>query len=297
MKTDYPSPILKWAGGKNSLIRSGAFEAYIPEDFDIYYEPFFGAGALYFYLWKKGLIHKAVISDINSELCNVYSIIKSDYTSIIDYYTENINDFRNSQESFYNNRNRFNELRSIKIEQCTRDQKLERAVLMIYLNKTCYSGMYRENRNGLFNVPYGFYANPTIINPDNLEKVSDSLSDVKICNYDYKSTLKCAGFRDLVYLDPPYMPYKDVSQFVGYSSNRFSLSDQMELSQVFRKLDKRGCKLLMSNSSSPELNKLYSGPNITIKEVRAPRIISQRCGVRRTVTEYLITNQVILDES
>ena len=153
-----PHPIFKWAGGKASLIPTYEKMGLIPEDVNRYYEPFFGAGAMFFYLWNKGVVDKAVISDINIDLYNVYNLIKYHCDELIDYsLTMNLSP---KSDTYYRNRDRFNLFKQQKIYSADLEQRFERAILMMYLNKTGYSGMYRENKQGLFNVPCGNYKNP-----------------------------------------------------------------------------------------------------------------------------------------
>ena len=290
-----PHPIFKWAGGKTSLLNVFDEGKYIPEKFETYYEPFFGAGSLYFHLWSKGVIKKAVLSDINDDLCNVYLLIKSDCEALIDY-SKDIN-LDPGETIYYANRKRFNELKIIPIRKSSKEQKLERAILMMYLNKTCYSGMYRENKSGMFNVPCGKYKNPTIIDENNLYLVSNALSNATFKNKDYKDVLKMAKANDFVYLDPPYMPCKGVSHFIDYHRTGFNIEEQKRLCRRYKKLTKKGSKVMLSNSSSSELNKMYekiSGVEITT--VSAMRLINQKNIGRTYVDEYIITNYKLMGD-
>jgi DNA adenine methylase (dam) len=289
--TRLPHPIFKWAGGKTSLLSVFDETNFIPDDFNTYYEPFFGAGALFFHLWGKGKIKGAVLSDINSELFNVYSIVKADCESLISY--AKVSDLSSRKKSYYDNRDRFNELKRIPLKKCSEDEKLERAILMLYLNKTCYSGMYRENKNGAFNVPFGNYKNPRIIDEDNLRRVSESFSNVIFRNEDYKKILKTPSDNDFVYLDPPYMPCSGVSHFRDYHRSGFNQDEQKRLCNSYKALNKIGCKVMLSNSSSPELNRMYVEiPGVKITTVSALRLINQKNIGRTYVNEYVITNYI-----
>ena len=286
---EFPHPIFKWAGGKTSLLKTFDSNNLIPESFGRYYEPFFGAGALYFHLWSKGLVKKATLSDINDELYNVYSLIKKDYNSLITFSKDL--DLDPNEKVYYLNRAKFNKLKSIPLEKCSHDQKLERAVLMIYLNKTCYSGMYRENRKGEFNVPCGKYNKPTILDDYNLYEVSKALKNVSLRNEDYKTIFKNPRKNDFVYLDPPYMPYGEVSHFRDYHRTGFDNTEQEKLCEMYKKLNNRQCKIMLSNSSSPKLNDMYESiPGVSIKTVSALRLINQKNIGRAFVNEYVIIN-------
>ena len=289
--TEIPHPVLKWAGGKSALIPLFEKMHLIPNDFNDYYEPFFGAGAVFFHLWNKGLVEKAVVSDINPDLYNVYELVKRHCDKLISF-SESMN-LGVDSVTYYSNRSRFNELKKNKKLQRSLDLRLERAVLMIYLNKTCYSGMYRENRDGLFNVPCGYYKNPTIIDVDNLYAVSDSLKKVTIkCNDFNKIIPELPKENDFVYLDPPYMPYGEVSTFRDYHRSGFNNDRQEELCHAFIKMTDNKVKLLLSNSSNPELNEMYLGKkkDLSIITVPAQRLINQKRVGRITVDEYVILN-------
>jgi DNA adenine methylase len=195
-------------------------------------------------------------------------------------------------DPYYSNRERFNQLKKKDISKCTRSEKAERAVLMIYLNKTGYSGMYRENKNtGNFNVPCGHYKNPTIIDTKNLYAVSDSFKSVSLKHNDFKKTLKYPREGDFVYLDPPYMPCGKVSHFRDYHRSGFDNTEQEKLCSCFSKLNDRGCKIMLSNSSCQELNDMYESiNNVDIHTVSALRLINQKNIGRTFVDEFVILN-------
>lgn len=284
-----PHPIFKWVGGKRSLLNTFDSNNLIPKSFGRYYEPFFGAGALFFHLWNEGLIKKATLSDINSELYNVYNLVKTNCSKLITYSYDL--DLNTDKKTYYENRSNFNRLKMLPLDISTFEQKLERAILMMYLNKTCYSGMYRENKDGLFNVPYGNYKNPKILDETNLSAVSESFKNVTLKNIDYKAILKYPRFNDFVYLDPPYMPYEDVSHFRDYHRTGFDNTEQCNLRNIYEKLDAKGCLVLLSNSSNPDLNEMYKSlSGVRIDTVSALRLINQKKIGRKFVPEYVIWN-------
>ena len=289
--TELPHPIFKWAGGKSALIPTFESNDLIPQEFGRYFEPFFGAGAMFFHLWNEKLIDKATISDINSDLYNVYNLIKYRCSELIEFSY----DMKLSPDgpTYYRNRKRFNDLKFHKLKNSSLDERCERAILMIYLNKTGYSGMYRENKNGIFNVPCGYYNNPTIIDVENLYSVSDSLKNVTIRNHDYKKIIpEKPNSGDFVYLDPPYMPYGTVSNFRDYHHTGFDNNEQRILCGVYHQLTAKGVKVLLSNSSNPELNEMYlqGNPNLRIVTVPAQRLINQKNVGRVLVDEFAILN-------
>lgn len=285
----YPHPILKWAGGKTSLLNTFEKEGFIPENFETYYEPFFGAGALYFYLWKSNRIEKAVLSDINVELYNLYNIIKLDHDKIINCSYKI--DMSPDEKTYYMNRKKFNKLKQKPLNSCDENQKIKRALLLLYLNKTGYSGMYRENSNGEYNVPCGNYKNPTIVDEKNLQMMHDALECATILGTDFRTSIENAKNNDFIYFDPPYKPHENISKFRDYHRIKFGDNEQMELRNTFRAMNEKGCKLMLSNSSSPDLNEMYESiPNISIKSVYATRLINQKNIGRQIVEEYVITN-------
>lgn len=284
-----PRPCLKWAGGKRELIKSIDQNGYIPENIETYYEPFFGAGAVFFYLWRTEKVEKAILSDLNFEIYNVHNQIKNNVHKLIEYSYEM--DISPNERTYYINRDRFNDLR-LK-EKCSNDELLERAILMIYLNKNAYSGMYRENNKGQFNVPFGYYTNPTIIDEENLIEMNKSFKKVTFMHGDYEEILNKMkpNNNDFVYLDPPYMPCKGVSEFRKYNKNGFNINDQERLSEFYLKLTNNKIKTMLSNSTSEFISTLYKDiPHTTIKEISAKRAINAKNEGWKNVNEYLIMN-------
>ena len=292
MRSDFPipHPCFKWAGGKGDLVKSIDAEGYFPNKISTYYEPFFGAGAVFFYLWRKGVVDKAVLSDINFELINVYRHIQNDPEELI-HFSEKIN-LSSNGDNYYKNRARFNELKTA--ESPSEEDLLERAILMMYLNRNSYSGMYRENRKGIFNVPCGYYNNPKIIDSENIWAVHDAFKHVTFKCGSYSEVLSRFNLKktDFIYMDPPYMDCEGVSDFKLYNSMVFDYDSQIALSEYYKKLTENDIKVMMSNSSAEGILTHYGDHSkIHIKEISARRLINQKkVKGRHYVKEYLVMN-------
>ena len=263
----HTAPILKWAGGKTQLLPT--LLPKIPSRFGTYIEPFFGGGALFFALRPAN----AIISDSNPELVNLYRQIAADVEGVIDALGE----FENEESVFYNVRAQdFREL----------EPNLA-AARTIYLNRTCYNGLYRLNKKGQFNVPFGRYVNPTICNPEALRSASKALETARLLEADYREVLhQYATSGDFVYLDPPYLPTDKYSDFKRYTAAQFYEEDHRELAEDVRYLDRLGCQVLLTNSNHPLVYDLYEGLNI--QAVRAKRNINSK-GDSRTGTDIIIS--------
>lgn len=275
-------PFLKWAGGKRQLLPE--IELYYPTKYKKYYEPFVGAGAVLFDLKPRN----AVINDFNHELINTYKTVKEDVESLILLLEEH--EKNNDKDYFYSVRewDRTDEIDS--------KSALERAARLIYLNKTCFNGLFRVNSQGQFNVPFGRYKNPAIVNAPVLRAVSNYLnkSNISILNGDYAEAVKDAKAGDFVYLDPPYAPVRsDNTSFVGYTLNGFGDAEQERLRDVFVSLDKKGCFVLLSNSSVPLIHELYKDYEETTQIIGATRAINSKAKGRGKVDEVLISNYKI----
>lgn len=273
-KNNSLQPFLKWAGGKRQLLPE--IRKYIPQKFNTYYEPFVGAGAVLFDIQPK----KAVINDINFELVNTYKAIKSN----VDELLVELNKHKNTQDHFYKIRDLdrqegFNQLSSV-----------ERASRIIFLNKTCFNGLFRVNSQGQFNVPFGRYKNPQIVNETVLRAVHSYLNtnDVLILNEDFKTVVAKAKKGDFIYFDPPYHPVSETASFTGYSLDGFNKDDQIRLRDTFADLDKRGCHVLLSNSATDFIKDLYSDFHIEI--VSASRNINSVASKRGKIDEVLVMN-------
>lgn len=267
-------PFLKWAGGKRQLLPE--LNKYIPLKYKTYYEPFVGAGALLFDLQPK----KAVINDVNSELINCYNIIKDSLDELI----EDLKKHQNIPEYYYEIR----ELdRKPEFQQLT---QVERASRIIYLNKTCFNGLFRVNSQGQYNVPFGNYKNPKILDEVVLKAVHNFLnsSNITITNGDFEEVVRGAKKGDFIYFDPPYDPVSDSSSFTGYSLDGFSRDEQRRLKDVFDRLNKKGCFVLLSNSATDFIKDLYKDYRIEI--VSASRNINADGLKRGKVDEVLVMN-------
>jgi DNA adenine methylase len=242
-------PFLKWAGGKTQILSE--LEKFIPSEFTRYIEPFLGGGALFFHLTtKKNIRRIAYLSDINEELITTYKVVKDDVERLIDLLKEHQKDYDKNPKEFYY------ELRS-----SVPPADIEIAARMITLNKTCYNGLYRVNKKGIFNVPIGRYKNPLICNSNNLKNVSLALrySKAIIQPSGYKHMLlENAREEDFVYLDPPFDPPSITSSFTSYTNSGFTKTDQKELGDIFRELSEKKCKVLLSNSDTVFIRELYS---------------------------------------
>ncbi len=277
---DKPRPFVKWVGGKRQLLKQFRhLGLYPPEKINLekatYHEPFLGGGAVFFDLMPK----KAFLSDLNSELVTTYNVIKNDVENLIKALK------RQKYEKDY-----FLKVRSKKLENLS---DLQIATRFIYLNRTCFNGMYRVNSRGEFNVPFGKYDNPLICDDENLRKVSKSLQTIQINHEDYKAVLKRAKKGDFVYLDPPYHPLSKTASFTAYTSQGFGEKEQIELRDTYLELHKRGCFVMLSNSNADFINKIYSEvkkEGIKINKVEAGRAINSNGKNRGKVSEILVIN-------
>jgi DNA adenine methylase len=272
LKPISPRPFLKWAGGKSKLISQ--YIPYIPARFDNYYEPFLGGGAVFFYLASNRANYKAILADINSELINAYCCVRDRVEELILLLAEH--QTSHSKDYYY-------EVRKQNI-----GTTLENAARLIYLNKTCFNGLYRENSKGEFNVPIGKYKNPTICNSEVLRSVSSSLQSTRLEVRPFDAVLNYANAEDFVYFDPPYYPLSPTSNFTAYSSYCFNENDQIRLKETFAKLARRGVKVMLSNSDCPFIREVYKEFNI--HEILAPRAINSNAKKRGKITELLITS-------
>lgn len=267
-------PFLKWAGGKRQLLPE--IRRLIPR-YKTYLEPFVGAGAVFFDIQPD----KAIINDINNELINVYQVVKNNLHELI----EDLSRHSNSEEYYYQIRDLdktkefFNKLSSV-----------EKASRIIYLNKTCYNGLFRVNSRGCFNVPFGNYKNPRFIDVMTLRAVSEYLNtaDISIYNIDFEEAVETAGQGDFVYFDPPYDPVSDTSLFTAYYLGGFDKKDQIRLKSTVDKLTKKGCKVLLSNSGTCFIKELYA--DYKIIPVVANRPINSAAAKRGSVEEVLVLN-------
>lgn len=276
--SERPKPFVKWVGGKRQLLKQFRdLNLYPPHDFDpeknTYFEPFVGGGAVFLDLLPK----KAVLSDLNLELITTYKVVKNDVGKLIKL----LKTYKYDKRFFMKIRSRSTiNLSDVQI-----------AAKFIYLNRTCFNGLYRVNSKGEFNVPFGNYNNPLICDEDNLRKISKALKNVKIYNEDYKNVLQKAKKGDFIYFDPPYYPISKTASFTSYTSSSFLEKEQIELRETFLELHKRGCFVMLSNSDTPFINKIYSGfKDIKISKVVAGRAVNSKGAGRGKITEVLVTN-------
>ncbi|HEN0363672.1 MULTISPECIES: DNA adenine methylase [Bacillota] len=270
------SPVVKWVGGKRQLLSD--IVPLIPKNFSTYVEPFVGGGAVIFDIQPK----KAIINDFNSELINIYKVIKEKPQELI-LALEN-HERLNSEEYFY-------EVRALdRNENYNRMTDIEKASRIIYLNKTCFNGLFRVNQAGQFNSPYGKYKNPNIVNMPVVLAMSKYFNEnnIKIIDGDYKNALKNLRKGAFVYFDPPYMPISSSSSFTGYTENGFDKKQQIELKKECDKLNVKGIKFLLSNSDHPFIRELYQ--DYEIITVKAKRSINSNGNKRGEINELLVRN-------
>lgn len=290
-----PFPFVKWAGGKTQLLNK--IHQFIPINFKRYFEPFLGGAALFFYLdSNRNQRHfDAFLTDINAELINAYLVVKTDIEPLIRVLVSYQKEFKKARSVFYY------DIRDNVEKYVT--NRIEQAARFIFLNKTCYNGLYRVNSHGIFNVPIGRYNNPLICDSLNLRNVSLALqrsrATIEAC--DYKNILlENAQEGDFIYLDPPYNPTSSTANFTSYTNTGFNSEDQQELAKIFRILTDRKCLVLLSNSDTPEIRKLYTNSDYMIKEVEVLRSINSNASRRIGHKELLILNfrlnQCVLDE-
>jgi len=274
-------PFVKWAGGKSQIISE--LDSLIPSEFNRYFEPFLGGGAMFFHLISdRNMRFSAYLSDINEELITAYKVVKnnvSELTQILKRHEREYN--RNHSKYYYKLRDEVKPVTDI-----------DKTARFIALNKTCFNGLYRVNRKGIFNVPMGRYKKPLICDAGNLENISKALkySRASIRVSDYENALVEAEEDDFIYLDPPYHPTSSTANFTGYSDKGFGDNDQSELSKIFAELNDRKCKVLLSNSDTPLIRKLYSDFSGHIKEVNVSRVINCKASKRLGHKELLISN-------
>jgi DNA adenine methylase len=277
-------PFLKWAGGKRQLLPE--IVKYVPKRTSkhTYYEPFIGGGALLFELQPQ----KAVINDSNKELINCYKVIKDSLYELMEELSKD--KYSNSETSYYEMRD---------LDRSTKKyaslSEVEKAARIIYLNKTCYNGLFRVNSQGQFNVPFGRYKNPNFLDDAVLRAVNKYLNsnDITLLNQDFAEAVKDANRGDFVYLDPPYDPVSETASFTGYDVNGFNRDEQKRLKKVFDDLNKRGCKVMLSNSCTDFILDLYKDYQDTIIKVMATRSINSNALKRGRVEEVLVLNYEI----
>ena len=267
-----PAPIVKWAGGKSKL--AGELLARAPAEYARYFEPFVGGGALFFRLAPKA----AVLGDNNPDLIQMYRAVARDVEGVLRRLR--LHRQRHDEAYFYKVRQAWN--------AGEHKAASERAAAFIYLNKTCYNGLWRVNSRGHFNVPVGRYVDPAIYEPTALRAASRVLRSAELKTRAFAESVSPAGPGDLVYFDPPYHPLTETANFTSYTSASFGERDQRELAEVARDLHDRGCYVMISNSDAPLIRRLYKG--FRIEQVMCARAINSVGKKRGQVSELIITN-------
>jgi len=288
-------PFLKWAGGKGQLINT--FDKMFPNELKegkikTYIEPFVGGGAVLFHVLQNYNIEKTYINDINKELINCYRCIKTDVNEVIKQLEVLEKEYLSCDDRtkyFYNVRDRYN---SIHLNE---HYDFEKCADFIFLNHTCFNGLYRVNKSGKFNVPHGKYKNPLICDKDNLLACSKLLQKVEISFGSYEQVLSNADNNTFIYFDPPYRPLVENNSFVSYDKSGFDDKDQIKLAENFKDLDKKDCLLMLSNSDPKNTNEndnffddLYN--DFEIERVYAKRMINCQASKRGDITEIVVMN-------
>ena len=274
-KNKLVAPVVKWVGGKRQLLDE--ITPLLPKRITCYCEPFLGGGAVLFSIQPS----KAIVNDLNVDLITVYEVIRDDVEALI----ESLKKHENTSEYFY-------ALRDIDRDKVSYQSlsKVEKASRLIYLNKTCFNGLFRVNSSGEFNSPFGHYKNPNIVNEPILRAVSKYFNTSNIAFYseDFSKTLSRVHKGGFVYLDPPYDPVSDTASFTGYNKGGFDRSEQIRLKRCCDELTQRGVKFMLSNSSTEFIKELYQEYDITI--VKAKRAINADASKRGAIEEVLVRN-------
>jgi len=265
------APFLKWAGGKRQLLPE--IREHVPAEFGRYFEPFVGGGAVFFDLFAADRIRsRCYLGDVNEELTTTYAAVRDHADAVVSSLRAHAR--RHSDSYFYEERAR----------RPTTPAHV--AARMIYLNRTCYNGVYRVNKSGGFNVPIGRYANPTVCDETNLRACSEALEYAEVVCGDFASVLATARSGDFAYFDPPYLPASETADFTGFTAAGFKASDHERLAECARRLKETGVRVLLSNADLPAVRELYRG--FEVRAVRARRNINSKGGKRGDVGELLI---------
>ena len=270
-------PFLKWAGGKQQLLAQ--YEAFFPDEFNRYFEPFVGGGAVFFHLWNTGRLRdQAFLFDNNAELINAYLVVRDDLEALMEVLA--IHQEKHCREYYYR-------IRALDRQKVALS-RVERAARTIYLNRTCYNGLYRVNSKGQFNVPMGSYKNPQILQEEVLRAANAALQNACIEVRDFRSIVELAQPGDFFYLDPPYFPLSKTASFTGYTASCFDADDQRDLAEVYAHLTDMGCLCMLSNSCAPFVAQLYR--DFRIETVSAIRAINSDGRKRGNITEIVVLN-------
>ena len=274
-----PKPFVKWAGGKRQLLAE--LEKSFPKQFGTYFEPFLGGGALLFDLLAKKPNLKCSVSDLNSDLVLAYVTIRDKLGRLIESLENHSKNYHKDSTGYY-----------YEVRKQEPKSQIEKVSRLLFLNKTCFNGLYRVNSKGKFNVPLGRYTNPNIVNRENLTTVSKFLQSdkIKISCRDFESILKDAKKGDFVYFDPPYQPVSDTANFTSYTHRDFTEDDLQRLADLANQLNSKGSHVLLSNSNTKIVKKIFSSKKWKVKEIAVNRAINSNSQKRTGHKEVLIKN-------
>ena len=274
-----PKPFVKWAGGKRQLIP--VLTKNLPKTFETYHEPFLGGGALLFSLLTYKIGYKYKVSDLNSDLVLTYTVIRDRIDDLILSLKNHEENYQTDSKSYY-----------YQVRDSSPKNEIAKTSRLLFLNRTCFNGLYRVNSKGKFNVPIGRYTNPNIVNEDNLRSVNNILksNNISITCQDFEAVLRTAKKDDFIYFDPPYQPVSKTANFTSYTNKDFTLDDLRRLVQICHDLDSKGCKILLSNSYSKEVISLFSKKLWNISKIKSNRSINSDSNKRKGHFEILIKN-------
>lgn len=273
-KSSSPRPFLKWAGGKRSLMND--IMARLPEgEIELYIEPFLGGGAVFLELARQGRIKRAVLNDRNPELIHTWRMIRDDPESVIDAVTQ----WSPDEETYY----------AVRALDGLSLSDVDRAARVLWLNRLCFNGLYRINRSGQFNVPFGKYKKPTLVDAENVRAVSRALANVTLYDIDFEGLLAMAGPGAVVYCDPPYWPLSDTAYFTAYDGNPFRTDDQERLAASFAALREQGARGVLSNSWTDGTVELYARHGLHYGQVFCRRNINRNAARRGPVPEIMVS--------
>ena len=270
-------PFLKWAGGKSQLLEQ--FEPFFPGSIKSYCEPFLGGGAVFFHLKARFPKMRAVLCDNNAELINCYEVVRDEVRELMRLLDQHLEQFRASGEPYYYQVRKSYE----------GGTPVERAARMIFLNKTCYNGLYRVNGKGQFNVPIGSYRpeRVSLYDPANLPAASRALQGADLKVQDFRKTLKAVGPDDFVYVDPPYYPLSRTANFTSYTQEDFGHAEQKELANLVAEAATRGAQVMLSNSDTPTTRELYTDVKLKLHTVQARRAVNCDGSKRGRISELV----------
>ena len=276
---NFARPFVKWAGGKTQLLPQ--LSCFYPPKGSVerYIEPFLGSGAVFFHVKARVEPRQALLWDNNEELIHTFVAVRDDVEKVIRRLQTH--ERKHGKDYFLSMRTR------------VRKKLPDIAARLIYLNKTCFNGLYRVNSKGEFNVPFGRYPKPSILNEEGLRRASEALSGAQVEAKSFLKLLLKARKGDFIYFDPPYHPRSATSYFTSYTKDSFSEEDQRDLAEVYRLLDERGCQLMLSNSDTPLIRELYK--DFHIREVSARRLINSKADRRGAISELVVLNRKLLE--